>query len=63
MSVESQLLNALKAEAPAYAVQALKNTGERSEFDFGFRAGYIAGLAKAEELLLALLREERDGEG
>lgn len=62
MSVETKLLNALKAEAPSYAVQALKNTGDKSPFDYGFRAGYLAGLARAEELLLALLREERDSE-
>lgn len=62
MNLADALLNALKNEQSAYAAQALKNPGGKVEFDFGYRCGFLAGLEKAEALLLALLADERDGD-
>lgn len=61
MNLPERLLAAIKAEESSYALQALKNPGGKTLFDFGQRVGYLAGLSKAEELLLALLKDERDG--
>lgn len=61
MNLADALLSALKNEQSAYATQALKNPGTKAEFDFGYRCGFLAGLEKAESILLTLLADERDG--
>ena len=60
MNLADALLNRLKAEQVSNSLQALKNPGGKAEFDFGYRTGVIAGLEKAESILLELLRDERD---
>lgn len=62
MNAADALLSALKNEQFAYASQALKNPGGKVEFDFGYRCGFLAGLERAEAVLLALLSDERNGD-
>ena len=60
MSIENKLLNGLKAEQAQFALDALKRPQERDAFEYGYRVGTIAGYEAAINLLLRLLREERD---
>lgn len=63
MNVETHLLNRLRAAEAEYAVQALKSPGNKTEYDFGYRCGYMAGLEGALGILLGLLEDNRrDGE-
>lgn len=59
MSLETKLLNALKAEQQQFALQALKRPVERDAFEYGYRVGTIAGLESAVNVLLKLLDEEK----
>lgn len=59
MNVETILLNRLKAVQTEYAIQALKLPGNKNEFDYGYRCGYVAGLDAAVNVLLTLLDEEK----
>ena len=62
MNIETALLNRIKAEQAEYAVQALKQPGGKSEYDFGFRCGYLAGLDHALNTLFSMLdQHEKDG--
>ena len=61
MSIESIVLDRLKAEQQSYSVEALKNPGGRSEFDFGYRVGFVSGLERAANILLNALDDERNG--
>lgn len=61
MNIDSMMLDRLKAEQAAYAVEALRNPGGRLEFDFGYRVGVVTGLERAITVLLNLLDEERNG--
>lgn len=60
--VADQLLNRLKAEQLTYALEGLRKPGTKTEFEFGQRCGYMAGLDRAMEILLKALDEERSGE-
>jgi len=60
MSIENKLLNGLKAEQAQFALDALKRPQERDAFEYGYRVGTVAGYEAAINLLLRLLREERD---
>lgn len=60
--IESALLNRLKAKQAEYALQALKAPSAKTEFEYGHRCGVVAGLEQACDLLLTLLKDERDGE-
>ena len=62
MSVETLLLNKLKSTQATYALDALKAPGNKAEFDFGFRCGYISGMESAISILLSLYEEEEKGE-
>lgn len=58
--MELQFLNRLKKEQADYAFDALKRPAEKTEFEYGYRVGVLAGLLKSEEILIALLKSERD---
>lgn len=58
--MEQILLARLKAEQQQYALQALQLPNLRTEFEYGQRSGVIAGLEKAIEVLIGLVKEERD---
>lgn len=62
MTVETQLLNKLKSTQASYAIDALKAPGNKQEFDFGYRCGYISGLESAISILLTLYSEEEKDE-
>lgn len=62
MTVETQLLNKLKSTQASYAIDALKAPGNKQEFDFGYRCGYISGMESAISILLSLYEEEEKGE-
>lgn len=56
------LLQRLKAAQQTHATEALRHPGNKTEYDFGFRVGVMAGLDRAEAILLALLDEERNSD-
>ncbi len=58
---ETRLLGELKKAQSAYALEALRRPVDRNEFEYGHRTGYIAGLERAIEVLLALLDDEKNG--
>lgn len=62
MNIETQLLNTLKAKQQAYALEALKRPQARDSFEYGLRAGTIAGLEAAIEVLLTLIDEQKNGD-
>lgn len=59
---EQLFLNRLKAEQQSYALQALSQPNLKTEFEYGYRSGVVAGLGKAEEILLSMLKDERDND-
>ena len=61
MSVEIKLLNRLKAEQLAFAVNALTRTQQRDAYEYGYRVGIFAGYEAAINVLLKLLEEEKTG--
>ena len=62
MSFENKLLSTLKARQSQFALDALRRPQQRDAFEYGYRVGTVAGYDAAVEVLLELLREERDGE-
>lgn len=60
MSIENKLLSALKAQQAQFALDALRRPQQRDAFEYGYRVGTVAGYEAAVDLLLQLLREERD---
>ena len=60
MSLESKLLNHLKAQQAQFALDALRRPQQRDAFEYGYRVGTVAGYEAAIDLLLQLLKEERD---
>ncbi len=62
MSLESKLLNRLKAQQQQFAVDALKRPQNRDAFEYGYRVGVIAGYEAAIDLLLKLLDEEKNSD-
>jgi len=62
MNIETALLNRLKSGQADYALLSLKHPSAKSEFEYGFRSGTVAGLEQAINLLLQLVGEERNGE-
>lgn len=59
--VEARLLQRLRSEQQTFALEALKNPSDKTEFAFGWRCGCLHGLNRAEEILLSLLDEEKNG--
>jgi hypothetical protein len=62
VSVEVDLLNGLKAAQQQFALDALKRPVNRDNFEYGYRVGMVAGYEAALNLLLDLVRRERDDE-
>ena len=62
MSIESQLLNRLKAEQQSFAVDALKRPQTRDTFEYGYRVGMVAGYEAAINVLLNLLDQEKNSD-
>lgn len=60
MSFESELLNQLKVQQQEYALESLKRPSTRDAFEYGYRVGVVAGLERAVDLLLEMVRKERD---
>ena len=42
-----------------YALDALQKTGDKKEFDFGFRSGVVEGLSQAIQMIHDSLEEEK----
>lgn len=59
---ESAYLNRLKAEQQKFALDALLRPTNRDGFEYGHRCGYIAGMEAAINMLLQLLKDERNDE-
>lgn len=55
-----RLLARLKAEQASYALTSLQRPANKDAFEYGFRAGVVAGYENSINLLLALLKEEQD---
>lgn len=62
MNVETTLLNKLKAEQARFALEALQRPNTRDSFEYGYRAGTVAGLESAVSILLKLFDEEKNGD-
>ena len=62
MNLADQLLNRLKAEQQAFALDALRRPQNRDTFEYGYRVGTVAGYEAAINVLLTLLREEKDND-
>jgi len=60
--IETRLLARLKAEQAAYALTSLQRPANKDAFEYGLRAGTVAGYERAIDALLALMKEERDDE-
>ena len=58
MNFETRLLNRLKAEQAAFALDALKRPQTRDTFEYGYRVGMVAGYEAAINSLLSLIDEE-----
>lgn len=59
-NIETRLLNALKAEQQRFALEALRKPQTRDTFEYGYRVGMVQGYDAAINVLLQLLKEERD---
>ena len=62
MSVVDELFNRLKADQQKFALEALRRPHERDTFEYGYRVGMVAGYEAAINLLLDLLKEEKDSD-
>lgn len=62
MSIEAKLLNQLKTQQQAFALDALRRPQTRDTFEYGYRVGMVAGYEAAIELLLNTLDEEKHGD-
>lgn len=57
---ESLLLNRLKQAQAAYALEAVRKPSDKTEFEYGFRSGYVNGLEQAMTILLETMRDDHD---
>jgi hypothetical protein len=60
--LETRFLNALKAEQQRFALEALRKPQTRDSFEYGYRVGMVAGYEAAINVLLQLLKEEKDSD-
>lgn len=60
MSIADRLFNRLKADQQSFALDALRRPQNRDAFEYGYRVGMIAGYDAAINLILQLLKEEKD---
>lgn len=52
-----ETLKRLTIEQHAFALEALKRPGDKSEFEFGFRSGKVAGYDAALSIINNLIKE------
>ena len=57
-----QLFTRLKAEQQSFALEALRRPQTRDTFEYGYRVGMVAGYEAAINVLLNLLKEEKDND-
>lgn len=62
MNIESMLLNRLKAEQHKYALEAVTKPSDKTEWEYGYRVGVVAGYEAAISLLLKLVDEEKNSD-
>ena len=62
MSIESRLLNKLKSDQSRFALEALTRPAEKSEWEYGYRVGVVAGYEAAIARLLKLVDEEKNSD-
>jgi hypothetical protein len=56
------MLARLKAEQASFALQAMQRPQTRDAFEYGHRVGTVAGYEAAINVLLSLLKEERESD-
>lgn len=61
-NIETRFLNALKAQQQRFALEALRKPQTRDAFEYGYRVGVVAGYEAAIDILLQLLKEEKDSD-
>jgi len=57
-----QMMARLKAAQSAFAIDALRRPQQRDTFEYGYRVGVVEGYEAAINVLIQLLKEERDGD-
>jgi len=62
MNLIDQLFNRLKADQQSFALDALKRPQTRDTFEYGYRVGIVQGYEAAINVLLQLLKEEKDND-
>lgn len=62
MNVIDQLFNRLKEQQREFALDALKRPQTRDTFEYGYRVGIVQGYEAAINVLLQLLKEEKDSD-
>lgn len=62
MNLADQLFNRLKADQQAFALDALKRPQTRDTFEYGYRVGVVQGYEAAINVLLQLLKEEKNSD-
>lgn len=62
MNIETKLLNLIRAEQREYAFEALMRPQAKDAFEYGHRSGHVAGLIAAENMLINLIKEEKDAD-
>lgn len=60
MSLFNKYLGLLKSEQAKYAMESLQRPARRDEFEYGERCGHLAGLLRAEQLLLQLIEDDKN---
>lgn len=62
MNVVDQLFTRLKEQQREFALDALKRPQTRDTFEYGYRVGVVQGYEAAINVLLQLLKEEKDSD-
>lgn len=62
MNLVDQLFNRLKTDQQSFALDALKRPQTRDTFEYGYRVGIVQGYEAAINVLLQLLKEEKDND-
>lgn len=62
MHLADRLLNRLKHDQQQCALEALRRPQTRDAFEYGQRVGLVQGYEAAINILMQLLKEERDDE-
>lgn len=62
MNFPDRLFNRLKNDQQTFALDALRRPQTRDTFEYGYRVGMVAGYEAAINILLQLLKEEKDSD-